>query len=124
MARYYTRDINVLAICEGQLRGSAIQCKILRTKIQRGGDLTVPQKFILEIDLGNAGMRSPVNIRDALRAIADKIRYDDELDDLTQNIRDALRAISDKIRYDDELDDLTQKIRDINGNVVGHYEVI
>ena len=64
------------------------------------GDLTMPQKFILEIDLGNAGMRSPVNIRDALRAIADKIRYDDELDDLTQ------------------------KIRDINGNVVGKYEVI
>ena len=59
----------------------------------------MPQKFILEIDLGNAGMRSPVHIRDALR------------------------AISDKIRYDDELDDLTQKIRDINGNVVGKYEV-
>ena len=59
----------------------------------------MPQKFILEIDLGNAGMKSPVHIRDALR------------------------AISGKIRYDDELDDLTQRIRDINGNVVGHYEV-
>ena len=59
----------------------------------------MPQKFILEIDLGNAGMRSPVHIRDALRTISDKIRYDDELEDLTQNIRD------------------------INGNVVGHYEV-
>ena len=61
--------------------------------------LTMP-KFILEINLGNEGMRSPVHIRDALRAISDKIRYDDELDDLTQNIRD------------------------INGNVVGKYEVI
>jgi hypothetical protein len=57
-------------------------------------------KFILEINLGNEGMMSPVHIRDALR------------------------TISDKIRYDDELDDLTQKIRDINGNVVGKYEVI
>ena len=58
----------------------------------------MPQ-FTLTINLGNDAMRSPVHIRDALR------------------------AISDKIRYDDELDDLTQKIRDINGNVVGKYEV-
>ena len=57
-------------------------------------------RFILEIELGNDAMRSPVHIRDALMAIADKIRYDDQLDDLTQNIRD------------------------YNGNVVGHYEVV
>jgi hypothetical protein len=38
-------------------------------------------------------------------------------------IREKLRDIADSIRSDDELDDLTQKIRDINGNVVGHYEV-
>ena len=59
----------------------------------------MPQKIILEIDLGNAGISSPVHIRDALRAIADKIRYVDELDDITQRIWDK------------------------HGNVVGKYEV-
>ena len=57
-------------------------------------------KFILEIDLGNEGMRRAWQIREKLRKIADSIRDDDELDDLTQNIRD------------------------VNGNVVGKYEVI
>jgi hypothetical protein len=57
------------------------------------------QKFLLEINLGNEGMKSACHIRDALR------------------------EISDNIRYDDTLEDLTQKIRDRNGNVVGRYEV-
>ena len=96
MARKHKRDqYNRPARIHDRRRGAG-RGEILRQKI-RG--VKMPQKFILEIDLGNAGMRSPVNIRDALRAIADKIRYDDELDDLTQ------------------------KIRDINGNVVGKYEV-
>lgn len=59
----------------------------------------MPQ-FILKIELGNEAMRAPIHIRDALRQIADKIRCDDTLDDLTQNIRD------------------------YNGNTVGHYEVV
>jgi hypothetical protein len=60
----------------------------------------MPQKFILEITLGNEGMHT------------------------AHQIREKLRDIADSIRSDDELDDLTQKIRDINGNVVGYYEVI
>lgn len=60
----------------------------------------MPQKFVLEITLGNEGMRTP------------------------HQIREKLRDIAGSIRSDAELDDLTQKIRDIDGNVVGHYEVI
>jgi hypothetical protein len=57
-------------------------------------------KFVLEIELGNEGMRTAHQIREKLREISGNIRSDDALEDLTQNIRDA------------------------NGNVVGHYGVV
>jgi hypothetical protein len=58
----------------------------------------MPQKFILEITLGNEGMCSAEHIGRVLAKTGTHI------------------AVTGKIDIG--------KIRDINGNVVGHYEVI
>lgn len=60
----------------------------------------MPQKFVLEITLGNEGMKSDDDISNALKDCAERIYYDG-------------------IHYKP-----AKQIRNINGNVVGHYEVI
>jgi hypothetical protein len=64
------------------------------------GVIIMPQKFILEITLGNEGMKSDADIADVLRECAHTIEYDG-------------------IHYKP-----AKQIRDMNGNLVGHYEVI
>ena len=64
------------------------------------GDLTMPQKFILEITLGNEAMQTPADIAGALYDAADRVGEGSP----NSGVRDG-------------------KIWDINGNVVGKYEV-
>jgi hypothetical protein len=61
--------------------------------------IIMPQKFVLEITLGNEAMQTGTDIVRALRQVAGAI------DDYTAPCSDG-------------------NIRGINGNVVGHYEVI
>jgi hypothetical protein len=62
----------------------------------------MPQ-FILKIDLGNEEMKEGNDIAWTLRQIATDIQF----------LHDANRTLEKQ-----------RTIRDINGNVVGHYEVI
>ena len=66
--------------------------------------IIMPQKFILEITLGNAAMSNPCDIGQTLTSIGEKICKNGE-------------AV-----YMSDFE--SGSIRDINGNVVGHYEVI
>lgn len=58
-------------------------------------------KFILEIDLGNEAMLTPIQIRNALAKTVQQFPYDEPTASTVHG-----------------------KIRDINGNVVGKYEVV
>jgi hypothetical protein len=60
----------------------------------------MPQKFVLEITLGNEEMQNSVQLRDAL-----------------------IRVVN-AFSYDAPIADVHGKVRDINGNIVGRYEVI
>ena len=60
-------------------------------------------RFILEINLGNEAMQAPGDIATALKNVAHVVNYSSDMHILNTTIG---------------------TIRDINGNVVGHYEVI
>ena len=61
-------------------------------------------KFILEINLGNDGMRTGYDVAHLMRDVAYLMQDKGDCEDL--------RKIS------------RQNLRDINGNVIGHYEVV
>ncbi len=67
-------------------------------------DLTMPQKFILEIDLGNEGAQTGYDVAHMIRDVAFVMQDHGNLSKLHCA--------------------QPTPIRDINGNVVGHYEVI
>jgi hypothetical protein len=67
----------------------------------------MPQKFILEIALGNEGMQTGGNVAGALNNIAKNL-YENHEFRLISNLRGSEST----------------PIRDVNGNVVGHYEVV
>jgi hypothetical protein len=60
----------------------------------------MPQ-FILKIDLGNDAMKRSYDVAEAVQRVVDRLQY---------------HGFPEK--------SLKPNIRDINGNVVGHYEVI